>query len=82
MLLEANENEQKRRFEARIEDPLGSGVSPTDLELCRRWYDYSRARDRVLDTTDAPWASWHIMRSDTKRHARLNCIRHLLSLLP
>ena len=81
--LEVNEKEQERRFEARIEDPLRQWkLSPTDLESRRRWYDYSRARDRMLDATDTPWAPWHIVRSDSKKHARLNCVRHLLSLLP
>jgi polyphosphate kinase len=81
--LEVNEKEQERRFEARIEDPLRQWkLSPTDLESRRRWYDYSRARDQMLDATDTPWAPWHVVRSDSKKHARLNCVRHLLSLLP
>jgi polyphosphate kinase 2 len=81
--LEVNEKEQERRFEARIEDPLRQWkLSPTDLESRRRWYDYSLARDQMLDATDTSWAPWHIVRSDSKRHARLNCITHLLSLLP
>jgi len=81
--LEVNEKEQERRFEARIEDPLRQWkLSPTDLESRRRWYDYSRARDQMLDATDTPWAPWHIVRSDSKKHARLNCVRHLVSLLP
>jgi polyphosphate kinase len=81
--LEVQEAEQARRFEARIEDPLRQWkLSPTDLESRRRWYDYSQARDQMLDATDTPWAPWHIVRSDSKKHARLNCISHLLSLLP
>jgi polyphosphate kinase 2 len=81
--LEVKEAEQARRVEARIEDPLRQWkLSPTDLESRRRWYDYSRARDQILDATDTPWAPWHIVRSDSKRHARLNCIRHLLGQLP
>jgi polyphosphate kinase 2 len=81
--LEVEEAEQARRFEARIEDPLRQWkLSPTDLESRRRWYDYSRARDEMLDATDTPWAPWHIVRSDSKRHARLNCISHLLRVLP
>jgi len=81
--LEVKEAEQARRFEARIEDPLRQWkLSPTDLESRRRWYEYSRARDEMLDATDTPWAPWHIVRSDSKRHARLNCISHLLSVLP
>jgi len=81
--LEVSEKEQERRFEARIEDPLRQWkLSPTDLESRRRWYDYSHARDQMLDATDTPWAPWHIVHSDSKKHARLNCISHLLSLLP
>jgi polyphosphate kinase len=81
--LEVGNKEQERRFEARIEDPLRQWkLSPTDLESRRRWYDYSRARDRMLEVTDTAQAPWYIVRSDNKRRARLNCIAHLLSLLP
>jgi polyphosphate kinase len=81
--LEVGNKEQKRRFEARIEDPLRQWkLSPTDLESRRRWYDYSRARDRMLEATDTADAPWYIVRSDDKRRARLNCITHLLSLIP
>jgi polyphosphate kinase 2 len=81
--LEVEEGEQARRFEARIKDPLRQWkLSPTDLESRRRWYEYSKARDQMFDATDTPWAPWHVVRSDSKKHARLNCITHLLSLLP
>jgi polyphosphate kinase 2 len=81
--LEVSNKEQKRRFEARIEDPLRQWkLSPTDLESRRRWYDYSRARDMMLEATDTKWAPWHIVQSDSKRNARLNCIAHLLSCIP
>jgi polyphosphate kinase len=81
--LEVEEGEQARRFEARIRDPLRQWkLSPTDLESRRRWYDYSKARDEMFDATDTGWAPWHIVRSDSKKHARLNCISHLLSLIP
>jgi polyphosphate kinase 2 len=81
--LEVGNQEQARRFEARIEDPLRQWkLSPTDLESRRRWYDYSRARDRMLEVTDTAHAPWYIVRSDNKRRARLNCIAHLLSLIP
>src|SRR5690349_18722504 len=81
--LEVNDEEQERRFRARIDDPLRQWkLSPTDLESRRRWYDYSRARDQMLEATDTDWAPWHIVRSDSKKQARLNCISHLLSLLP
>jgi len=81
--LEVGNKEQARRFEARIEDPLRQWkLSPTDLESRRRWHDYSRARDHMLDITDTAYAPWYIVRSDNKRRARLNCIAHLLSLIP
>jgi polyphosphate kinase 2 len=81
--LEVSEPEQKRRFEARITDPLRQWkLSPTDLYSRSRWFDYSRARDIMLEATDAEYAPWYIVPSDDKRRARLNCIRHLLSLIP
>jgi polyphosphate kinase len=81
--LEVGNKEQKRRFEARIEDPLRQWkLSPTDLESRQHWYDYSRARDRMLEATDTAHAPWYIVRSDSKRRARLNCIAYLLSLIP
>ncbi len=81
--LEVGPEEQKRRFEARIEDPLRQWkLSPTDLESRRRWYDYSRARDMMLEATDTAFAPWHVVRSDDKKRARLNCIAHLLSQVP
>ena len=81
--LEVKESEQDRRFDARIHDPLRQWkLSPTDLKSRRRWYDYSKARDQMFDATDTPWAPWHVVRSDSKKHARLNCITHLLSLIP
>jgi len=81
--LEVSNEEQERRFEARVEDPLRQWkLSPMDLPSRARWYDYSRARDRMLEATDSKHAPWHIVRSDDKKRARLNCISHLLSLLP
>jgi polyphosphate kinase 2 (PPK2 family) len=81
--LEVSDKEQKRRFEARLKDPLRQWkLSPMDLPSRRRWFDYSRARDMMLDATDTPHAPWHILRSDDKKRARLNCIRHLLSQIP
>jgi polyphosphate kinase 2 len=81
--LEVSPEEQKRRFQARIEDPLRQWkLSPTDLESRRRWYDYSRARDLMLAATDTQHAPWHIVRSDDKKRARLNCIAHLLGQIP
>jgi len=81
--LEVSEPEQKRRFEARITDPLRQWkLSPTDLCSRSRWFEYSRARDIMLQATDTEFAPWYIVPSDDKRRARLNCIRHLLSLIP
>jgi polyphosphate kinase len=81
--LEVSPGEQKRRFQARIQDPLRQWkLSPTDLESRRRWYDYSRARDMMLEATDTKHAPWYIVKSDDKKRARLNCIAHLLSRIP
>jgi polyphosphate kinase 2 len=80
--LEVSDEEQKRRFEARIADPLRQWkLSPMDLPSRSRWYDYSRARDLMLEATDTQHAPWYVLRSDDKRRARLNCIAHLLSLI-
>jgi polyphosphate kinase 2 len=81
--LEVSEPEQKRRFEARITDPLRQWkLSPTDLCSRSRWFDYSRARDVMLEATDSDFAPWYVILADDKRRARLNCISHLLSLIP
>ena len=81
--LEVGMDEQERRFEARINDPLRHWkLSPMDLESYRRWYDYSRARDLMFKATNSKHAPWHVIRSDDKRRARLNCIAHLLKLIP
>jgi len=81
--LEVSNDEQKRRFEARIEDPMRQWkLSPMDLPSRKRWYDYSRARDVMLKKTDTRVAPWFIVRSDDKRSARLNTIAHVLSRIP
>jgi len=81
--LEVGKDEQETRFRARIEDPLRQWkLSPMDTESYRRWYDYSRARDMMLKTTDSAHAPWYLIRSDDKRRARLNCISHVLSSIP
>jgi len=80
--LEVGQEEQERRFTARMEDPLRQWkLSPMDLESYARWYAYSRARDMMLKATDTEEAPWYIVRSDDKRRARLNCIAYLLSLI-
>ena len=81
--LEVSNDEQKKRFEARIEDPVRQWkLSPMDLPSRTRWYEYSRARDQMLAKTDTKLAPWHLVRSDDKRTARLNVIDHILSRLP
>jgi polyphosphate kinase 2 len=81
--LEVGKDEQERRFKARINDPLRQWkLSPMDLESYRRWYDYSRARDMMLKSTDSKHAPWYIIHSDDKKRARLNCISHILNLIP
>jgi polyphosphate kinase 2 len=81
--LEVGMEEQERRFEARIDDPLRHWkLSPMDIESFRRWYDYSRARDMMFKATSSKHAPWNVIRSDDKRRARLNCIAHLLGAIP
>jgi polyphosphate kinase 2 len=80
--LEVSNEEQERRFEARIDDPLRQWkLSPVDLPSRSRWYDYSRARDMMLEATDTEAAPWFILPSDDKKRARVNCITHLLSMI-
>jgi len=80
--IEVSQEEQTRRFLARIHDGRKTWkLSPMDLESHRRWYDYSRARDAMLAATDSKIAPWYIVMADNKRRAQLNCIAHLLSLI-
>jgi len=75
--------EQAKRFQSRIDDPRKIWkLSPMDLESYKRWYDYSRARDAMMAVTDTDLSPWHIVRSDDKKRARLNCISHLLKSIP
>jgi polyphosphate kinase len=81
--LEVGQEEQERRMQARIDDPLRQWkLSPMDVQSWPRWYEYSRARDRMLEATDTKEAPWYILRSDDKRRARLNCIEHILKVIP
>jgi polyphosphate kinase len=81
--LEVSEEEQHKRFLARIEDPSKRWkLSPMDLESHRRWYDYSRARDAMLAATGTVASPWYIVPSDDKKRARLNCIAHILGTIP
>ena len=81
--LEVSDQEQKRRFEARVDEPLRQWkLSSMDLPSREKWFEYSRARDEMLKATDTKWAPWYILRSDDKKRARLNCLRHILDLIP
>jgi len=81
--LTITDDTQEERFESRIHDPRKRWkLSPMDLEARTRWVDYSRARDAQLAHTSSAHAPWHIVNANIKRHARLNCITHLLSLIP
>ncbi|SFR38102.1 polyphosphate kinase 2 [Halogeometricum limi] len=74
--------EQERRFRKRIEDPKRRWkLSPMDLTARSRWAEYSEAKDAMFEHTDIEEAPWHVVHADVKRHARLNCITHLLSLI-
>jgi polyphosphate kinase 2 len=81
--LEVSDAEQKRRFEARIKDPLRQWkLSPIDLPSRSKWFEYSRARDLMFKATNTEFAPWTIVPSDDKKRARLNCIHHLLKAIP
>jgi polyphosphate kinase 2 len=78
-----SDDEQERRFETRITDPLKHWkLSPVDLESRRRWVDYSRAKDVMFERTDIPESPWYVVEADDKRRARINCVSHLLSHVP
>ena len=81
--LEVGQEEQERRFKARVEDPMRQWkLSPMDVESYSRWYDYSRARDLMFEFTDSEHAPWHVVHSNDKKRARLNVISHILSQIP
>jgi len=81
--LEVGMKEQDRRLARRIDDPLKQWkLSPMDLKSYTRWYDYSRARDAMFEATSTKQARWYVLRSDDKKRARLNGIKHILSLIP
>jgi len=78
-----SDNEQERRFQARIKDPTKRWkFSEMDLEARARWVEYSKAKDDMFATTDIKQAPWYVVPADDKQRARLNCISHLLSLIP
>jgi polyphosphate kinase 2 (PPK2 family) len=81
--LDVSQQEQRRRFEARINDPIKHWkLSPMDTESVRRWWDYTAAYQRMIEATHTPDSPWHIVPADNKRRARLNLIRHLLNSSP
>ncbi len=81
--LEVSEEEQQKRFQDRIDDPVKQWkLSAIDMPARQRWYEYSRARDAMFEATDRDESPWHIVRSDDKRKARLNLISHVLHSIP
>jgi polyphosphate kinase len=77
-----SEDEQLRRFKARLNDPVRQWkLSPMDTESLYRWEDYSRAKDEMMVHTDTPASPWYVVESDVKKHARLNMMAHLLSAI-
>jgi polyphosphate kinase 2 (PPK2 family) len=81
--LDISQDEQRRRFEARINDPVKHWkLSPMDIESVRRWWDYTAAYQRMIQATHTPDAPWYIVPADDKRRARLNLIQHLLDSIP
>jgi polyphosphate kinase 2 len=81
--LDVSQDEQRRRFEARIEDPLKHWkLSPMDVESVRRWWDYTEAYQAMIAATDSATTPWYIVPADDKRRARLNLISHMLSQIP
>ena len=78
--IEVSEEEQTKRLQARVDEPGKIWkLSPMDLKSYTRWYDYSRARDRMFEKSDTEWAPWNVVHNDDKRRGRLNLITHLLS---
>ena len=78
-----SDEEQERRFQNRIKDPTRRWkLSPMDLQSRSRWLEYSKAKDEMLAHTDIKQAPWYVVNADVKKHARLNCIKHLLSMIP
>jgi polyphosphate kinase len=81
--LDVSQGEQRRRFEARINEPMKHWkLSPMDTESVRLWWDYTAVYQRMIEATHTPWAPWHIVPANNKRRARLNLIRHLLDSIP
>jgi polyphosphate kinase len=81
--LSVSDEEQERRFQARIHDPVRRWkLSPMDLKARSKWVEYSKAKDEMFKYTDIKQAPWYVVEAEVKKHARLNLISHLLSLIP
>jgi polyphosphate kinase 2 (PPK2 family) len=81
--LDVSQDEQRRRFADRIDDPIKHWkLSPMDTESVRRWWDYTHAYRNMLRATDTPVSPWYVVPSDDKRRARLNLIAHMLGQIP
>ncbi len=78
-----SDEEQERRFQSRLNEPKKRWkLSPMDIESRNRWVEYSKAKDAMFAHTDTKQAPWYVVNSDVKKHARLNCIKHLLDMIP
>lgn len=78
-----SDEEQEKRFQARNEDPTKRWkLSPMDLKSREKWQEYSKAKDEMFSYTDIKQSPWHVVEADDKKKARLNCIHHLLSMIP
>lgn len=78
-----SDEEQERRFQDRMHDPKKRWkLSPIDVESRARWVEYSKAKDDMFSYTDIKQAQWYVVNADNKKRARLNCISHLLSMIP
>jgi polyphosphate kinase 2 len=78
-----SDEEQERRFQSRLNDPKKRWkLSPMDIESRNRWVEYSMAKDAMFAHTDTKQSPWYVVNSDIKKHARLNCIKHLLDTIP
>jgi polyphosphate kinase 2 len=78
-----SDHEQEKRFQDRITDPTKRWkISPMDIESRDKWVEYSMAKDKMFSYTDTKQSPWYVVRADDKKRARLNCINHLLSLIP
>ena len=83
VFFDVGQNVQEQRFRARAEDPRKHWkLSPMDVESWARWWDYTKAYDAMIKATDTDYAPWYKVHADDKRSARLNCISHLLSMIP